>query len=187
MMWSMAEADYRCSLKQSPREVLIIQVPSQTKPVGQHSMGRIVSASWTVGEKEDSRKFAPLSLDASSPPFFLLHFSDYFLFHCSSPLLIQLFLHPITQRQAEAPPYPSPAENRCFTTIECFQRGQLTVDVTVDDSNSPPEPGMCSSPLSAIMQSSLVRHICEMAKLMYICLLYNLSASSIANGTSRAS
>src|ERR1700729_1495720 len=46
------------------------------------------------------------------------------------------------------------------------------------------DPGICSNPLSAVMQSSLVLHICHSAALTYICLLNNLSASSIANGTS---
>lgn len=49
------------------------------------------------------------------------------------------------------------------------------------------EPGMWSSPLSAVMQSSLVRHICHSAALTYMCLWNSLSASSMANGTSRPS
>ena len=56
----------------------------------------------------------------------------------------------------------------------------------VDDLNPSSAPGMRSSPLSAVMQSSRVRHICASARLMYMCFAYSASASSTANGTRRA-
>lgn len=62
-----------------------------------------------------------------------------------------------------------------------------TLEMNVDDSNWPSDPGMCSNPLSAVMQSSLVRHICHSARLTCMCRLYSRSASSTANGTSLAS
>ena len=43
---------------------------------------------------------------------------------------------------------------------------------------------MRSNPLSRVMHSSRVRHICHSDRLTYMCLWYSWSASSIANGTS---
>ena len=63
---------------------------------------------------------------------------------------------------------------------------ELTLNAVADKSG-PSDPGIFSNPLSATMHSSLVLHICQSDKLTYMCLLYKLSASSIANGTSRAS
>jgi len=59
----------------------------------------------------------------------------------------------------------------------------LTFDKKVDDLYVSSIPGILSNPLSKVIQSSLVRHICANVKLTYKCLLNNLSASSMAKGT----
>ena len=75
--------------------------------------------------------------------------------------------------------------NTKSTAVARQRRDPLTVGLAFSSSTFS-DPGIRSNPLSVVMHSSLVRHICHNDRLTYICLLYNLSASSIANGTSLA-